>query len=91
MAIVFSWSFASVFLTIFQCTPIKASWNKGVKNYTCLDSNALWYQYAVLDIATDIPILLLPVWNLVHLQMSQRKKILLLGLFSLGSVYVEQR
>lgn len=88
MAIVFVWSLASILLTIFQCTPIRASWDKAINNYTCLNKNALWYQYVVLDVASDIPILLLPVWNLTHLQMSQRKKLCLLALFSLGSVYV---
>lgn len=86
ISVVVLWSVASILMTILQCVPIKASWDDRVSNASCLNDTAIWYQYAVINITTDIMILLLPVRDVLRLQTRIKQKLGLLAMFSLGTV-----
>lgn len=80
------WSTASILMTTLQCLPVQATWDKSITDAKCLDSDALWYQYAVINPTTDILILLLPVRDVLRLHVPLKQKIGLLAMFSSGTV-----
>ena len=90
MAIVVSWSLGAIFATIFQCIPIAASWNKEISG-NCVNSDATWFSYAVINILTDVIVLALPIPLVLRLHLSLRNRLLLCGIFLLGCLYVQSR
>lgn len=81
-------SIAFVLVTIFQCTPIAAFWDKSILKSTpgshCFDSEAFWFSYALINIFLDVIILVLPIREVVKLQLPWREKAELVAVFSLG-------
>ncbi|KAH6974392.1 hypothetical protein BKA56DRAFT_675831 [Ilyonectria sp. MPI-CAGE-AT-0026] len=83
MGIIVAWSIGGVGATIWQCIPIEASWNKNIDG-NCIDSNKFWIAYAVMNILTDVMVLVLPIPSIMRLQMSMRDRLLLCCVFLLG-------
>lgn len=73
---------------VFQCTPISSTWDRSNPDRKCLNVTAIGYAGAVLSIVEDLVILVLPIPELVKLQLNIRKKIALGFMFSLGSLCV---
>jgi 1-acylglycerone phosphate reductase len=87
MGIVVAWSIGGVGATIWQCVPIAGAWNKSL-GATCIDSNKFWVAYAVMNILTDVMVLILPIPSILRLQLKPRDKVLVIGIFTLGGLYV---
>ncbi|KAK4962359.1 hypothetical protein LTR66_012678 [Elasticomyces elasticus] len=77
---------AYVVATIFQCTPMSAFWNRTIRDKHCVNSGAFWISYSVLNIATDLFILALPIRQIVSLHLPRSDKLALLGVFLLGAL-----
>ena len=79
---------AFTLVTIWQCTPIAAFWDKTIltKNPSshCFDSEAFWFSYALINIVLDVLVLILPIHEVVKLQLPWREKGELIAVFSLG-------
>lgn len=86
LVVIVAWSIAAVLVTIFQCVPVSASWNKSIKNKTCVDKNQWWYAFASLNTATDCLIVLLPIRPILQLQLPKREKIGLFCVFGVGAL-----
>ncbi|KAM5364999.1 hypothetical protein ACJZ2D_011259 [Fusarium nematophilum] len=71
-------------LVVFQCHPIERVWTRSVEG-SCLNLGAIGYAGAVAAIIEDIVIFILPIPELLKLQLSRRKKAALLFMFSIGS------
>ncbi|KAL2265629.1 hypothetical protein VTJ83DRAFT_6729 [Remersonia thermophila] len=82
--VVFGYSVGGIAATIWQCVPIQGAWNKNVPA-RCINSNAFWVAYAVLNILTDVMVLALPVIPVMKLQLRWRERFLILGVFLLGA------
>ena len=85
---------AFVLVTIWQCSPIDAFWDKTLlktPGARCFSSEAFWFSYSVINIVLDFGILLLPIHEVLKLQLPWRDKIALVGIFSLGILYVHSR
>ena len=85
MAVVVAWSIGAIGATIWQCVPIAGAWDKTV-NSKCIDSDAFWIAYAVMNILTDIMVLALPVPSIMKLKLSLRDRLLLCSVFLMGSL-----
>ena len=85
-AVVLAWSIGSIASTIWQCVPIEASWNNTITDKVCVNSDASWYQYGIINIVTDVMILALPIRPILKLQLHKREKLALLGVFALGAL-----
>ena len=83
MGVVVSWSVAAIMATIFQCIPIKLSWDKTVIGH-CFDKDAFWVAYAVGNVVSDGLVLILPIPMILRLQLKLRDKLMLCAIFSLG-------
>lgn len=70
-----------------QCIPVRAIWNLTL-NGTCINAGAVVTAGAGLSIFEDIAIILLPVRELQHLNLSLRKRMAVMALFALGSLCV---
>ena len=80
---------AFVLVTIWQCSPIAAFWNRTIPGSHCFHSEAFWFSYSLINIVTDVIILALPIRQIFALELASRDKWGLVGIFSLGTLYVE--
>ncbi|KXH33044.1 hypothetical protein CSIM01_05179 [Colletotrichum simmondsii] len=71
-------------LVIFQCTPIQSIWNRAIPSQ-CLNLSAISSGGAACSILEDIVLIVLPVPELLRLQLDKKKKAALFGMFALGS------
>ena len=81
---------AFVLVTIWQCKPIAAFWDKSLllnKNNHCFSSEAFWFSYSIVNIVLDFLVLLLPIHEIWKLQLPKRDKLALCAVFSLGLLY----
>lgn len=82
------WFLLYTFLQFFSCTPLAYHWDKTIHGH-CIDRKMIsYYGYFPLDILTNILILILPIPYLWKLQMERAKKVAVIGIFVLGSLYV---
>lgn len=87
IALVTAANIAFVLVTIWQCKPIAAFWDKSllkIPGNHCFSSKAFWFSYSVINIILDFLILLLPIHEVLRLQLPTKEKIALCGVFSLG-------
>lgn len=82
--VVFCQWFSLTLVTIFQCIPVKAFWDRNVQGAKCIDLPRFTIASGVLNLLTDVLILCLPgpiVWGL---NSTVGQKITLTGIFLLG-------
>ncbi|ETS76791.1 hypothetical protein PFICI_12178 [Pestalotiopsis fici W106-1] len=78
-----------IFIIAFQCLPVAALWDPSIKDFTCLNAGVAFAAGAVLNIASDFVLMILPLPALWKLQTSKRKRFgvaLMLVIASLGIV-----
>ncbi|KAI2732354.1 hypothetical protein CBS147332_1493 [Penicillium roqueforti] len=68
---------------LFNCTPIRRSWNAHVPG-TCLPVGGLFYGLAIYTIITDVTIIVLPIPLLLSLNIKTAQKAGVVCLFLLG-------
>ncbi|OAA69092.1 hypothetical protein ISF_03467 [Cordyceps fumosorosea ARSEF 2679] len=83
LAIIIAASIGSICATIFQCVPVAGAWNHSIEA-RCINSGQFWVAYAVMNILTDVMVLLLPIPVIKNLSLGRRDKAMLYGLFLLG-------
>ncbi|KAH7121365.1 hypothetical protein EDB81DRAFT_913512 [Dactylonectria macrodidyma] len=71
-------------LVIFECRPVAAIWDRSLERQ-CLDLTKIALAGAALAIFEDIAFLIMPIPEILKLQLSTRKRIALLLVFSVGS------
>jgi hypothetical protein len=72
----------------YSCSPIEKSWNGGMDG-TCINTSAALLARSVLNVVTDLAILLLPVWLLWPLRLwSVWHKLSVLVVLAAGGLYV---
>ena len=78
------------FVNVFQCVPIRGFWDRTI-NPTCgVNDTQFFYGQSIPNILTDIAILALPVRFIWHLQTGRAQKVLLMGTFVTGGLYVNK-
>ena len=82
-----AWFLISLFLMIFQCRPVSAFFDPELL-FTdhCIDLQALYRGILASNIALDLILLCLPLYMVLGLQLAVRQKLLLSGIFALGSL-----
>jgi hypothetical protein len=85
MFLVVSYNIALVFPLIFACTPLRRNWDVMVTEGSCINRTPLYMATAVLNMVTDILLLVLPIPMVVNLQMPRVQKLGLICIFGVGS------
>jgi hypothetical protein len=62
------------------------AWDRDFKPAHCINSKAFWFSYAMINIASDVVILALPLFQIRHLQLKRREKIGVMGVFLMGAL-----
>ncbi|CAN9310184.1 unnamed protein product [Alternaria sp. RS040] len=89
MFLVVGYNIALVFPLIFACTPFRRNWDVTITEGSCIDRTPLYMATAVLNMATDILLLILPIPMVVKLQMPRVQKAGLICIFGVGSLLIE--
>lgn len=78
-----------VLISVFQCNPLKGAYLRwdGEHDFKCNNINAQGWAAAVFNMILDIVVMVMPLPELYGLNLSMRKKIGLLCMFSLGILY----
>lgn len=79
-----------LFTTIFQCSPVEGAWLHwdGTFEGTCLNININGWTSTALNICLDVATIVLPLPELVKLNLSWRKKFGILSMFCVGFLSV---
>lgn len=85
MALILAHCVAFTLLIVFQCTPIKAIWDRSIGG-KCISLETIMYSAAAASIFEDFVILILPVPELNSLNLGGKKRFALIFMFSLGSL-----
>ncbi|KAH8682956.1 hypothetical protein BGZ60DRAFT_467347 [Tricladium varicosporioides] len=87
IAFIAACTIAQELCTVFQCVPVAGVWDTTTyPNARCIDNVAFSYSAAALSVLTDIWTLILPIPTVWGLQILLRKKLVLVGMFSLGMI-----
>lgn len=78
---------AFTLVTIWQCHPLQAFWNRKIPGGRCFDSEAFWFSYSLINILLDVAILVLPVRQVLKLHVNKKEKFSLVAVFLLGILY----
>jgi len=81
---IIAWVFVAAFLGVFQCWPISAYWNPEESNAKCINGYDYFVGISVVDLVTDVLVVVWPWRTLWRLQMPISRKIKLIILFSLA-------
>ncbi|KAG6358972.1 hypothetical protein INS49_012492 [Diaporthe citri] len=72
-------------VSIGQCTPIAYGWDQTIPGGSCVNYGLLVLIAGVLNVVTDLVILILPIPSVLRLQISKQKKHLIIFTFAMGS------
>lgn len=86
--IIMLWAVSQLLVVIFTCSPVQKFWETSLVG-TCLPNLPFWYINAAGNILTDLAIFVMPLPVLNRLQLRKKQKYFLLGIFSLGFLYVQ--
>lgn len=73
----------AILLTIFQCTPVKKSWEKQIPG-TCIQLQTFFFANAAFNVITDILVMVLPIPVISKLQITRKQRIGLGLIFCVG-------
>lgn len=82
-ALTLAWLGGSVVLACVQCRPIQKTWDQALPG-RCADPAMLALGSAVPNMALDLAILLLPVYEIARLRMAVAQKVAVVAIFFLG-------
>ena len=87
MFFVMSTEIIATFILIFRCNPIAANWDFAVAaTAKCLDPGKLYFSVGVVNVISDLMILLLPVKMLWGLRLPRKQMLQVSVVFGLGSL-----
>lgn len=85
------WCIVTLFLIIFQCSPVAAAWNI-IAQLTgageCMPASHIVFGSELANVVLDVMILSLPVYMVRRLQLPTRRKWGVSSIFLLGGLYV---
>ncbi|KAL9102359.1 MAG: hypothetical protein Q9163_002481 [Psora crenata] len=84
-AIIFCQFISAFFASLFQCVPMAGFWHLHLKNAKCVNLSLFGVISGVLNFATDIMILCLPLPMIWSLNINKVQKASLTGIFMLGT------
>lgn len=87
-ALTIMWWIAAFLDSIFECVPLQAIWDKGIRDPKCQDVRASALGTGIANMILDIIFLVIPLPMIWKLHVTRRIKVSLTGIFLLGALYV---
>ncbi|KAI0533232.1 hypothetical protein GGR58DRAFT_521864 [Xylaria digitata] len=87
--IIISWTIAIEIVNFLQCQPLKAFWQlelQSLPETRCIDLILYFLSNSIVNTAIDFIALVLPIHEILKLQMSRSKKLAVCGIFLLGGI-----
>lgn len=79
--------FTSVLLeTFLLCKPVQFNWDKSIVDGTCEGQNTAYLVAGITNLVIDVFVVVMPMPMLWGLRMSLRKRLGVIGMFSLGGL-----
>jgi len=74
---IFLWWFTTFWMSVFQCWPISSNWGTTPEQMgNCIPDYMTWYAWvALLNVLSDVAIVLIPIPLVWHLQMATKQKV----------------
>ena len=93
MGVLAAWTVSFTSAMAAQCTPPRSFWEKFEIDYEpgCIQVQKMYQGLAFSDIVLDVLVLALPIPFVLMLNMPWKKKIAVVDVLLLGTVYVELR
>ncbi|KAL8751708.1 MAG: hypothetical protein Q9199_006234 [Rusavskia elegans] len=88
-AFVLAYSIAEFLILLFQCRPMEAAWNMAIQPEYCVNLPLAGFIIGIVNVATDIVTLMLPIRIVWSLQLERRWKIQIAGIFLSGRDLVD--
>ncbi|KAJ8060208.1 hypothetical protein OCU04_010551 [Sclerotinia nivalis] len=88
MSLVIIWWLVGTIATCISCIPANRFWIGHSAGGWCFNFNIYWMVMGLVEIVVDIGILVLPIGVVVGLQMPNSQKVLVGGIFLLGSFVI---
>ena len=85
MVILIIYYVTTAMVKTWACTPRERIWNKSIPG-TCVDMPSLLNASGLFNTITDVILLLIPVKAVWKLQMSKQRKIVIVLVFTVGSL-----
>jgi hypothetical protein len=85
MFLVVGYNIALMLPLIFACKPFMKTWDVSILEGSCIDRTPVFMATAVMNMVTDILLLVLPVPMVIKLQMPRAQKAGLICAFGIGS------
>ncbi|KAK0663734.1 hypothetical protein DIS24_g1139 [Lasiodiplodia hormozganensis] len=85
MFVVVAYTLGIMFSLIFPCKPVASNWDVTIEG-ECINKAGIYIATAVINIATDLALLVLPIPVLVRLQIPRLEKVALIAMFGVGSM-----
>jgi hypothetical protein len=85
--VVIGYSVSSFLAFLLQCVPLRKIWAPAVQG-SCVNLGLAFTLTGVINILTDVCILVLPLPQLLELNMKTSRKVQVICMFLLGSLYV---
>jgi hypothetical protein len=80
------YSLVASFGFLFACKPIAKTWDLTITYGSCIDVSRIWTFSAVMNSATDIFILSLPIIMMWHVKIQRRRKIGVIAILMVGGL-----
>lgn len=80
------WWFVGTIAAGVSCVPATRFWVGSSAGGWCFNFNIFWMVMGLVEIVIDIGILILPIGVVIGLQMPKSQKVLVGGIFLLGSL-----
>ena len=81
-----AWLVGCEIAIIFQCSPLQFAWNRTIANGHCIDVTKFYIAATVLNMATNLITLALPLPIIWGLQIDTHKKVALSVAFTIGGL-----
>ncbi|KAF2796780.1 hypothetical protein K505DRAFT_372933 [Melanomma pulvis-pyrius CBS 109.77] len=82
-----AWTIAFTLVNIFPCYPISNAWTTESTD-GCVNFPAMYTAAVASNVATDIIVMLIPIYNVWNLHMPMRRKLGVVSIFCLGSFVI---
>jgi hypothetical protein len=84
MGLCISWAIMTILIGFLICRPLAFNWDRTITEGSCGNMSAGYAAVGVIDIVTDILLILLPQRMVWKLQLPRQTKFALGGVFALG-------